>query len=220
MAVLSFLQALADEVSAIPRYLTGSEKVGGAGRTASGLSMLMGNATRTMTSVAGAIDSNVIAPLLQKTYDLVLLTTGATTLRGDETIEPRGATNAEKRETDRMRMLEFLQYTNNPTDLEIIGPLGRAAMLREIAETFLHGGSVVPPEHEMLAKMRAAEAQAQQAMQQQQAAQAAGGVAPGGGGGGPPAPGSPAKPAPAKGDNATLAEGTDNMHRTNPVKPG
>jgi hypothetical protein len=32
MALLSFLQNMADEISGIPRYLTGSDKLGGAGR--------------------------------------------------------------------------------------------------------------------------------------------------------------------------------------------
>ena len=39
---------MADDVSAIPRYMTGGAQAGGAGRTASGLSMLMSNAAKTL----------------------------------------------------------------------------------------------------------------------------------------------------------------------------
>lgn len=218
IGVLSFLQTLADEVSSIPRYMTGNSQMGGAGRTASGLSMLMGNAQRTMTSVAGTIDENVLAPLLRKTYDLVLLTTGNKVLRGDESIVVRGATFAEKRETDRMRELEFMQYTNNPTDLAIIGPTGRANMLRNIAGTFMGGDDIVPSKSEIEAQLRAQQAAAQ-AQAAQQAIQGAAnpeqeqeqGQAPGQKSNG----GSPTKPNAPKGQSQQLAEGTDNMHRTN-----
>lgn len=198
MAVLSFLQQLADEVSAIPRYMTGSNNMGGAGRTASGLSMLMGNANRTMTSVAGSIDENVLEPVLQRTYDLVLLTTGTKILRGDESIEVQGATHAETRETDRMRMLEFLQYTNNPTDFGIIGVQGRAAVLRQVANTFMNGEQIVPSEAEIEAMVRQQQAAAQAAANGQAAVDAAGQAA---------------APEDQKTDPNAVAAETDNMHR-------
>lgn len=160
MNTLLFLQNLADEISGIPRYLTGSDRVGGAGRTSSGLSMLMSNANRTMTSVASGIDQNVLEPVINKTYMLVQLTTGTEVLRGDEQIVARGATYAEKREQDRMRMIEFLQTTNNPVDLQIMGMPGRATLLRELSSTFLaNGEQVIPSEQELMAL---AEAQKQQ----------------------------------------------------------
>jgi len=168
MGILSYLQNMADEISGIPRYLTGSDKVGGAGRTSSGLSMLMGNATRTMTSVAGGIDRYVIEPLIKKTYDLVLLTTGTDILRGDEEIAPRGATYAEQREQDRMRMIEFLNSTMNPVDMEILGLPGRATILRKVSEGFMGDEEVVPSEQSMQQK-------AMQQQMQQQAMMAQGG---------------------------------------------
>jgi hypothetical protein len=221
MGVLSFLQGLADEVSAIPRYMTGSDKVGGAGRTASGLSMLMSNATRTMTSVAASIDGNILTPAIQKTYDLVMLTTGTEVLRGDESIVPRGATFAEKRETDRMRMLEFLQITANPIDMNIIGDNGRAEMLREVSETFINGKKVVPSEQQLAAKQRQQQAAmaAQQAQAALQGAQNPQEQAPAPGGA-PSAPGGGAsmgnKPKAGKTKTApnAVAAPTDNMQRT------
>jgi hypothetical protein len=209
MAFMQFLQNMADEISGIPRYLTGSDKLGGAGRTSSGLSMLMSNATRTMTSVAGGIDQNVLEPALKKTYNLVLLTTGTTILRGDETIAPRGATYAETRETDRMRMLEFLQTTANPIDMQILGVEGRAKVLRYTADNLMKGEGVVPSEEDIRARMMGAQPGAQPGQPGQPGAQ----------------PGQPgAQPSPAGGDqpapqqdkdprNAAAAE-TDNAQRT------
>src|SRR5207344_698781 len=65
---------IADDLSAIPRYVTGSERLGGAGRTASGLAMLMGNAAKILQTVAANIDNDVISPALDGLYDMVMLT--------------------------------------------------------------------------------------------------------------------------------------------------
>jgi hypothetical protein len=46
LLVFKELSSIADDVSAIPKYVQGGSAGGGAGRTASGLAMLMGNASR------------------------------------------------------------------------------------------------------------------------------------------------------------------------------
>lgn len=135
MQVYMMFSNLADEVSAVPRYLTGNERVGGAGRTASGLSMLMQNSGRVMESIASAIDGNIIEPAVMNTYDLVMLTgpvDDGIPLRGDETIRTRGATNAKAKEADKMRLMELLNLTQNPIDMQIIGMEGRAQLLRRV----------------------------------------------------------------------------------------
>lgn len=209
--VLLFLQNMADEISGIPRYLTGNDKIGGAGRTSSGLAMLMGNANRTMMSVAGNIDQNVLEPCLKKTYDLVLLTTGTSVLRGDEEIAPRGATYAEMREQDRMRQIEFLQTTANPFDMQIIGVEGRAKLLRTIADNFADGDDVVPSAEELRQRLMAVQQQAN-ALQPQgqegadpQEPNQPGRSAPGG---------TPAKPTPPRSASNEAARPTDNAMRT------
>ena len=64
---------IADELSAIPRYITGSERLGGAGRTASGLAMLMGNAAKILQTVAANIDNDVVEPVVGELYDMIML---------------------------------------------------------------------------------------------------------------------------------------------------
>jgi hypothetical protein len=145
LAVYQNMTTIADELSSIPRYMTGSERIGGAGRTASGLSMLMQNAGKVLQSVAANIDSDIFSPLLQGLYDTVLLTDESSTLRGDEQIRVRGVVFANQRETERARMLEFLQLTANDMDAQIVGPQGRAELLREIAERIgLDHKNIVP----------------------------------------------------------------------------
>ena len=132
LSVYAAFNTIADEVSAIPRYMTGDNKVGGAGRTASGLAMLMQNANKSLQNVAENIDHDVMYPLLQALYDLVMLTDDSGTLRGDEQIKVNGVRNVLKQEQDRVRQLEFLQLTANPIDAQIVGPR-RAEVLQQVA---------------------------------------------------------------------------------------
>ena len=134
LAIYKEMQNVADETSAIPRYITGSEKVGGAASTASGLAMLMNNASKVLQNVAASIDQNVISPVLRNLYDMLMLTDTSGRFRGDENIIVRGVTVAQQKETNRARRLEFLQLTANPLDMEIIGPANRAKILSSIAE--------------------------------------------------------------------------------------
>lgn len=174
---------IADELSAIPRYVTGSERLGGAGRTASGLAMLMGNASKVLQNVAANIDRELIAPALHGLYDLLMLTDTTGVLRGDESIRVQGVAVAIQKETNRQRQIEFLSVTNNPVDLGIIGMKGRASVLRAVSnEIGLQGESVVPPESEVEAAEKAQQEQAKA----QAAQQMLGGVAPAGPGDEPP----------------------------------
>lgn len=163
IAVYQWLNNLADDVSAIPRYITGNGATGGAGRTASGLSMLMNNASKVLQTVAANIDRDVFAPLLQQLMDMLLLTDQSGLLTGQEQVEVKGVSVAVQRETQRSRQLEFLQITANPIDSQIVGPKGRAAILRSIAGTIgLDGEDIVPSEDE-LEQMQAQAAAAAQA---------------------------------------------------------
>lgn len=155
LAIYEKFTQIADELSAIPRYITGSERLGGAGRTASGLAMLMGNASKILQTVAANIDRDVMQPLLTSLFDMVMLTDETGTLRGDEAIEVKGVAVAVQRETERQRQLEFLQITANPIDLEIIGPDGRAKVLRAVSESVgLDGDDVVPSEAELKSRQK------------------------------------------------------------------
>jgi hypothetical protein len=186
---------MADELSAIPRYITGSERLGGAGRTASGLAMLMGNAAKILQTVAANIDGDVVEQVVSELYDMVMLTDQTGILRGDENINVLGVAVAIQRETQRQRQLEFLQITANPVDLQITGPKGRATVLRSVADSLgLKGEEIVPPD-DVLAEQLAASAQQGPP----------GGPPPGGGQAGPGAPTSGAAPSPGAGGSPPRA---------------
>lgn len=154
LGVYEKFSQIADELSAIPRYITGSERLGGAGRTASGLAMLMGNAAKILQTVASNIDNDIIEPSVSALYDLVMLTDQTGMLRGDEGIKVLGVNVAMQRETQRQRQLEFLQITANPIDSQITGVRGRATVLREVSKGIgLPGEDIVPPDDEIKAQM-------------------------------------------------------------------
>jgi hypothetical protein len=177
MVVYEKLTQMADEISAIPRYVSGSDRMGGAGRTASGLAMLMGNSAKILQMVAANVDADVIEPIIVELYDMVMLTDTSGILRGDETIEVLGTQVAMQKETERQRQLEFLQITANPIDVQITGPRGRANVLRSVADGIgLEGDEVVPPDEQLKAMMEQAGPP---------------GAAPPGGPGGPPGAGGP-----------------------------
>lgn len=166
MGIYEKFSMMADDVSAIPRYMTGNEKVGGAGRTASGLAMLMGNAAKTLQNVAASIDRDIMLPMLEALYDMIMLTMPGM-FRGDEQIVVKGVNYAVKREQDRMRQLEFLQLTGNPIDMQIVGMEGRANVIRSVASNLGLDHERVVPDDETLRANAQAQMQAQQAAAQQ-----------------------------------------------------
>jgi hypothetical protein len=152
---------LSDDVSAIPKYI-GGQASGGAGRTASGLAMLMGNASKILQTVAANIDRDLFELALQQLADLVLLTDTTGVLTGEEDIYVQGVNVAVQRETQRQRQLEFLQHTNNPVDLEIMGIKGRGVVLRSVSQTIgLDGDNVVPSDEELSKKQEKQQQQEQ-----------------------------------------------------------
>jgi len=170
LGIYNNMTEIADEVSAIPRYITGSGAPGGAGRTASGLSMLMNNASKVLQQVAHNIDHDIIQDTLQALYDLIMVADTGVDLRGDESIVVKGVARVAEKETERARQLEFLSLTANPFDLQITGLEGRAEVLRAIADDLNLGEGSAIPDKDTLRK-RQEQALASQAAQAQAQAQ-------------------------------------------------
>lgn len=146
LAVLEKFYALADDFSMIPRYMSGSDKVSGPARTASGLSMLLDSANKGLKSIVQSIDQHVVSPLLEQMFDHNMIYSDDETIKGDSQVVARGVASLMQLETLRMRRNEFLQITANPIDSQIVGLDGRAAILREIAKTLgMDVNKIIPP---------------------------------------------------------------------------
>lgn len=155
ISVYNFITATADDISAIPRYATGESLRGGAGRTASGLSMLMNNSSKVLQTVAANIDIDVMRPCLTALYDMIMLTDQSGMLTGEEEIEVNGVNVALQKETERQKQLQFLQITANPIDAPIIGKVGRARVLRAVAGNMGLPDDIVPDDNTIEQQVKA-----------------------------------------------------------------
>jgi len=156
MGVYEKFARLADDHSGIPAYLYGDLNVQGAGRTSSGLSMLMGSAGKGIRQVVMHIDSDVIKPIVERQYVYNMRYDPDEAIKGDVDIMPRGAINLAVKEQMNVRRIEFLQATANPIDLEIMGTGGRAAILHEVAKGLqMPADEIVPSREKGAVKSRA-----------------------------------------------------------------
>lgn len=165
MGVYERFSLIADEVSGIPRYMAGmGGGEGGAGRTASGMQMMIGNASKMVRAILASIDQRVIAPLVERQYQHLMMYNQELNLRGDLQVMARGSLSVAAKEAAQLRLNEFLAATGNPVDMQILGLDGRAELLRQAVKRLdINSDKVVPSASAV--KVRAAQAQAQQAQE-------------------------------------------------------
>jgi hypothetical protein len=161
---------LADDHSGIPAYIYGDTNVQGAGRTSSGLSMLMGAAGKGIRQVVMHIDSDVIKPIVHRQFVYNMRYDPDESIKGDVSIVAKGAISLAVKETVNVRRIEFLNATANPFDIEIIGKDGRAAILREVAKGLQMSVDDVVPSREKAQFLQTQQAAAMAAQQGQQPA--------------------------------------------------
>lgn len=169
MQIYQFFSVLADEHTGVPRYMTGDAAAGGAGRTASGMSMMMGNAGKAIKQVISNIDINVAQPLFERLYFYNMKYGTDDDLKGDINIVVCGANSMVAKENAQVRRNEFLQLClNNPLVNEIVGPEAIADILREVTES-LDMPDIIPPSEIIRAKayQKQMDATKQAAMQAQ-----------------------------------------------------
>jgi len=167
MAVYDRFSQMADDHSGIPAYVYGDINVKGAGRTASGLSMLMGSAGKGIRQVVMHVDYDVIHPVVRRQFLYNMRYDTDESIKGDVEVIPKGAINLAVKETVNVRRVEFLNATANPVDIEILGPEGRAAILREVAKGLQMPVDEIIPSREKLVynQQLAAQTAAMQATQ-------------------------------------------------------
>ena len=171
MGVYDRFSKLADDHSGVPSYVTGDLNVSGAGRTASGLSMLMGSAGKGIRQIVMYIDNDIVRPIVQRQFIYNMRYDEDESIKGDVEVLARGAINLATKETLNVRRVEFLNATANPIDIEIVGQDGRAALLREVAKGLQMPVDDIIPSREKGSQQ--AKGKAQMAAQQAQAAPAA-----------------------------------------------
>ena len=105
---------LADEATGIPSYSHGSGAVGGVGRTASGMSMLMGAAAQNIKAVVRNIDDYLLGPLGKSLFAFNMQFNFDKEFTGDLDVKARGTESLMRNEVRSQRLLQFMQMTANP----------------------------------------------------------------------------------------------------------
>jgi len=106
---------LADEETGIPSIVHGQTGVTGTGRTAAGLSMLMGSAGLSMKTVIKNIDDMLLKPLGEAYFQWNMqFNEESEDIIGDLEIKPRGVAAVMQKEVRTQRLTSLLQTVANP----------------------------------------------------------------------------------------------------------
>lgn len=131
IALANLLEKYSDEVTTIPRYMWGESAGGGAGRTSSGLSMLMGSANMSIKDLVKNFDDGVTVPFITAMYYWNMQFNTDESIKGDYGVVARGTSSLIAKEVYSQTLLQFANITNNPVDLPMVK---RANLIRSIAE--------------------------------------------------------------------------------------
>jgi hypothetical protein len=118
MNMINFFMTASDEVTAIPRYMYGeTNQIGGAGKTATGLSMMMGAANVTLKDQIKNFDDGITVPFIRALYFWNMDFNDKEFIKGDFNVVARGSSSLIAREVKAESLMQFMQVTNNPTDV-------------------------------------------------------------------------------------------------------
>jgi len=133
MAMVNLFVELADEVTTTPRYLAGSDQAAakGAGRTASGLSMLMSAANITLKDQVKNFDDGITVPFIKGLYFWNMQFNPKTSIKGDFEVQAKGSSSLIAKEVMSEHLNQFLQITSNEIDMMYTK---RDNMLRMVAK--------------------------------------------------------------------------------------
>jgi len=161
-AMASKFDQNADEVTAIPRYMTGENATNGAAGTSSGLSMLMGAVNIVIKDLISGYDEGVTVPFLQSLYRWNMKFGTDHSIKGDFDVYARGTASLVAREVRARQLNEFATLVSNPEDAPYIK---RHKLNQQRAEA-LELSDVIKTEDEVEEEQKDPAIQAQQQMQQ------------------------------------------------------
>lgn len=140
----------ADDLTGIPRYLSGDPHASGAGETLGGLSLLMGSAAKGLRRAAAVIDANIIEPTVTRCYEWLMMHGDVPEAKGDCHIIARGSAAILIKEHLQQTRMQFLSLTANPIDMGIIGQEGRRAVLEQVVKALEMPTADIVPTSEQL----------------------------------------------------------------------
>ena len=125
-------RVLADESTGFPSFAHGQTGVQGVGRTASGISMLMGAASGTIKNVIKNVDDYLLRPLGEGLFQFNMQFDYDPEIKGDLEVKARGTESLMANEVRSQRLMQFLQVSSNPA----LAPFAKFQyIIREIAKS-------------------------------------------------------------------------------------
>ena len=153
LGVISQAMKLTDTTLEMPAYSYGSDKVAGAGRTATGLSMLMGSSSKGLKRVLMGLDRYVFQDIVEKLYDWNMMNSDDDKIKGDMNFMSEGIMSIIMKEQLSTARLNLLQATNNEFDMKILGLDGRAKILSDAMESLESDYDDIAPSHEKIERL-------------------------------------------------------------------
>ena len=123
---------LADESTGMPSFAHGQTGVSGVGRTAAGISMLMGAASGSIKTVIKNVDDYLLKPLGEGLFRFNMQFNFDPDIKGDLEVVARGTESLMANEVRSQRLMQFLQVASNPA----LAPFAKFNyIVREIAKS-------------------------------------------------------------------------------------
>lgn len=156
---------LADESTGIPSFSHGQTGVAGVGRTASGISMLMGAAAQNIKTVVKNVDDYLLSPLGKSMFAFNMQFDYDERAKGDLAVVARGTESLMRNEIRSQRLMQMMQMGGNPA----LAPLIKFDyIIREIAASLDLDEDKIINDPREAAVQAILMKQAQEQMQQQQ----------------------------------------------------
>lgn len=153
MEMFRQVRQIADEETGIPSFAHGQTGITSPTRTASGMSMLLQNASLNIKTVIRNIDDELLKPLGEGYYRSEMQFNGRKDIRGDLEIRAMGSSSLQAKEVRSNRLNTFLQLAANPA----LAPLIKfPTVLRELAISMEMDPDEIlnnPEEQEIYAKL-------------------------------------------------------------------
>ncbi|RNF52986.1 hypothetical protein EBI00_02480 [Marinomonas hwangdonensis] len=142
LSLAQLAKELGDETSTMPSFMGGNDQnIGGAGDTASGLSMLMGAAGITVKDVALNFDMGVTQPAMTALYNWNMQFNPNPEIKGDMDVKALGAVSLVAKEIKSRQLTEFAVSTSNPMDAPFVDRqklLGERVKALDLPEDILY----------------------------------------------------------------------------------
>ncbi len=132
MMMFDKARQLADDATGIPSYSHGQTGVQGTGRTAAGISMLMGAAQLSVKGVVKNIDDYLLQPLGEAFYAFNMQFDFDPDIKGDLEVKARGTESLMKNEVRSQRLLQLLNIAGNPNLASFVK---FSVLLKELAQS-------------------------------------------------------------------------------------